>query len=86
MIKRIKGLSRGERMRMIDTDNIIEEYVATYNKYMTLPDDSEELEPLNKRIKDLENTLTRRFLFENGYVLQKVGEYSIFVKENVNIE
>ena len=72
-------------MRMIDTDSIMTEYVETYNKYMTLPDNSKELKPLEKRLQDLENTLARRFLCENGYTCQRAGEYSIFVKENANI-
>lgn len=32
---------------------------------MSLPDNSSELKPLEKRLQDLENTLTRRFLWEN---------------------
>lgn len=72
-------------MRMIDTENIMSEYVETYNKYMSLPDNSSELKPLEKRLQDLENTLTRRFLWENGYICKRAGEFSIFVKENTNI-
>ena len=53
-------------MRMSDTDKLQAEYVETYNKYMTLPDDSKELEKLRKKLTELEETLTRRFLFESG--------------------
>lgn len=70
-------------MRMSDTDKLQAEYVETYNKYMTLPDDSKELEKLHKKLMELEETLTRRFLFESGYILERVGnnEYSTFIKE-----
>lgn len=70
-------------MRMSDTDKLQAEYVETYNKYMTMPDDSKELEELNKELKELEEILTRRFLFENGYTLERVGnnEFSTFIKE-----
>lgn len=70
-------------MRMSDTDKLQAKYVETYNKYMTMPDDSKELEELNKELKELEEILTRRFLFENGYTLERVGnnEFSTFIKE-----
>lgn len=71
-------------MRMSDTDKLQAEYVETYNKYMTLPDDSKELEKLHKKLMELEETLTRRFLFESDYILERVGnnEYSTFIKED----
>lgn len=68
-------------MRMSDTDKLQAEYVETYNKYMTLSDDSKELKPLAKKLQELEETLTRRFLFESGYTLEKAGEFSIYVKD-----
>ena len=59
------------------------EYVETYNKYMTLPDDSKELKALAKKLQELEEILTRRFLFESGYTLEKVGDsdYNIYIKD-----
>ena len=66
---------------MVDTDKLKNEYVETYNRYMTLPDDSTELKLLAKKLQVLEQTLTRRFLFESGYTTEKKGEYCIFVKE-----
>lgn len=71
-------------MRMIDTESIMEEYAETYNRYMLLPLESKEFEPLEKRLKELESTLSRRFLWENGYTSQRAGEFSIFVKENAD--
>lgn len=70
-------------MRMSDTDKLQAEYVETYNKYMTMPDNSKELEKLNKKLKELEETLTRRFLFESGYTLERVdnNEFSTYIKE-----
>lgn len=68
-------------MKMADTDKLKTEYVEIYNRYMTLPDDSKELETLAKKLHDMEQTLTRRFLFESGYTTEKKGEYCIFVKE-----
>ena len=68
-------------MKMADTDKLKTEYVEIYNRYMTLPDDSKELETLAKKLQDMEQTLTRRFLFESGYATEKKGEYCIFVKE-----
>lgn len=70
-------------MRMSDTDKLQAEYVETYNKYMTLPDDSKELEKLRKKLTELEETLTRRFLFESGYILERVdnNEFSTYIKE-----
>ena len=69
-------------MRMIDTDKLQAEYVEIYNKYMTLPDDSKELKTLAKKLQELEQTLTRRFLFESGYTLQKIdnSEYCTYIK------
>lgn len=69
-------------MRMSDTDKLQAEYVKTYNKYMTTPDDSKELKILAKKLQELEETLTRRFLFESGYTLEKVtnSEYAIYNK------
>lgn len=69
-------------MRMSDTDKIQAEYVEIYNKYMSLPDDSKELKKLAKKLQDLEQTLTRRFLFESGYDLKKIdnSEYCIYIK------
>ena len=55
-------------MRMSDTDKLQGEYVEIYNKYMSLPDDSKELKTLAKKLQDLEQTLTRRFLFESGTI------------------
>lgn len=66
---------------MVDTDKLKAEYVETYNRYMTLLDDSNELKALAEKLKDLEQTLTRRFLFESGYTTEKKGEYCVFVKE-----
>lgn len=70
-------------MRMSDTDKLQSEYVEIYNKYMTLPDDSKELKALAKKLQELEETLTRRFLFESGYTLEKVGdsEYATYIKD-----
>ena len=70
-------------MRMSDTDKLQAEYVETYNKYMTLPDDSKELKVLAKKLQELEETLTRRFLFESGYILEKIdnSEYSTYIKD-----
>lgn len=48
-------------MRMIDTDSIIVEYVETYNKYMTLPDNSKELKPLEKRLQLLRKHFNKAF-------------------------
>lgn len=71
-------------MRMSDTDKLQAKYVETYNKYMTMPDDSKELEELNKELKELEEILTRRFLLESGYTLEKVNnnEFATFTKED----
>lgn len=66
---------------MADTDKLKTEYVEIYNRYMTLPEDSKELKTLAKKLQDMEQTLTRRFLFESGYATEKKGEYCIFVKE-----
>lgn len=70
-------------MRLSDTDKLQAEYVETYNKYMTLPDDSKELKALAKKLQELEEILTRRFLFESGYTLEKVGDsdYNIYIKD-----
>lgn len=70
-------------MRMSDTDKLQSEYVEIYNKYMTTPDDSKELKILAKKLQELEAILTRRFLFESGYTLEKVGdsEYSTYIKD-----
>lgn len=69
---------------MSDTDKLQAKYVETYNKYMTMPDDSKELEELNKELKELEEILTRRFLLESGYTLEKVNnnEFATFTKED----
>lgn len=71
-------------MRMSDTDKLQAEYVETYNKYMTMPDDSKELKTLHKKLMELEQTLTRRFLLESGYTLEKVNnnEFATFTKED----
>ena len=61
---------------MADTDKLKTEYVETYNRYMTLPDDSKELKTLAKKLHDMEQTLTRRFLFESGYATEKIKEMS----------
>ena len=74
-------VEKEEDMKMADTDKLKTEYVETYNRYMTLPDDSKELETLAKKLQDMEQALTRRFLFESGYTTEKKGEYCIFVKE-----
>lgn len=66
-------------MRLSDTNKLQAEYAEIYNKYMTLPDDSKELKTLAKKLQELEQILTRRFLFESGYELEKAGEFSIFV-------
>ena len=70
-------------MRLSDTDKLQAEYVETYNKYMTLPDDSKELKSLAKKLQELEETLTRRFLFESGYILKKIdnSDYNIYIKD-----
>ncbi len=71
-------------MRMSDTDKLQGEYVETYNKYMTTPDDdSKELKVLAKKLQELEEILTRRFLFESGYTLEKVvnSEYATYIKD-----
>ena len=68
-------------MRMSDTDKLQAEYVETYNKYMSLADDSKELKQLSKKLQELEETLTRRFLFESGYNLQESGEFYIYIKD-----
>lgn len=73
-------VEKEEDMKMADTDKLKTEYVETYNRYMTLPDDSKELKTLAKKLQDMEQTLTRRFLFESGYTTEKKGEYCIFVK------
>ncbi len=71
-------------MRMSDTDKLQAEYAETYNKYMTLPDESKELKTLEKKLKELEEILTTRFLFENGYELKKVGnnEFLTYIKDD----
>ena len=74
-------VEKEEDMKMADTDKLKTEYVEIYNRYMTLPDDSKELETLAKKLQDMEQALTRRFLFESGYTTEKKGEYCIFVKE-----
>lgn len=74
-------VEKEEDMKMADTDKLKTEYVEIYNRYMTLPDDSKELETLAKKLQDMEHALTRRFLFESGYATEKKGEYCIFVKE-----
>ena len=74
-------VEKEEDMKMADTDKLKTEYVETYNRYMTLPEDSKELKTLAKKLQDMEQTLTRRFLFESGYTTEKKGEYCIFVKE-----
>jgi len=66
-------------MRLSDTNKLQAEYAEIYNKYMTLPDDSKELKTLAKKLQELEQILTRRFLFESGYELEQTGEFSIFV-------
>ena len=70
-------------MRLSDTDKLQSEYVEIYNKYMTTPDDSKELKALAKKLQELEETLTRRFLFESGYILKKIdnSEYSKYIKD-----
>ena len=70
-------------MRLSDTDKLQAEYVETYNKYMTLPDASKELKSLAKKLQELEETLTRRFLFESGYILTKIdnSDYNIYIKD-----
>ena len=70
-------------MRLSDTDKLQSEYVEIYNKYMTLPDDSKELKALAKKLQELEEILTRRFLFESGYTLEKVAnsEYATYIKD-----
>lgn len=70
-------------MRLSDTDKLQAEYVDTYNKYMTIPDNSKELKKLRERLLELEQTLTRRFLFESGYTLERVGnnEYATYIKD-----
>ena len=70
-------------MRLSDTDKLQSEYVEIYNKYMTTPDDSKELKALAKKLQELEETLTRRFLFESGYILKKIdnSEYSTYIKD-----
>lgn len=70
-------------MRLSDTDKLQSEYVETYNKYMTIPDNSKELKKLREKLLELQQTLTRRFLFESGYTLERVGnnEYATYVKD-----
>lgn len=68
---------------MSDTDKLQAEYVKTYNKYMTIPDNSKELKKLREKLLELQQTLTRRFLFESGYTLERVGnnEYATYIKD-----
>lgn len=70
-------------MRLSDTDKLQAEYVDTYNKYMTIPDNSKELKKLREKLLELQQTLTRRFLFESGYTLERVGnnEYATYIKD-----
>ena len=70
-------------MRMSDTDKLQSEYAETYNKYMTTPDNSKELKKLREKLQELEETLTRRFLFESGYILKKIdnSDYNIYIKD-----
>lgn len=70
-------------MRLSDTDKLQSEYVETYNKYMTIPDNSKELKKLREKLLELQQTLTRRFLFESGYTLERVGnnEYATYIKD-----
>ena len=62
------------------TDQIINEYVSTYNKYIAT-DDSKELETLHKKVEDLQKTFITQFLLENGYDLKKVDGHYIFIKD-----
>ena len=68
---------------MSDTDKLQSEYAETYNKYMTTPDNSKELKKLREKLQELEETLTRRFLFESGYILKKIdnSDYNIYIKD-----
>lgn len=54
-------------MRLSDTEKLQVEYVELFNKYMDLPDDGKEPETLKQKLRELEQTLTMRFLFESGY-------------------
>ena len=47
-------VEKEEDMKMADTDKLKTEYVETYNRYMTLPDDSKELKTLAKKLQDME--------------------------------
>lgn len=68
-------------MRMSYTDKLQAEYAKTYNKYMTLPDDSKELKPLTKKLQEMEEQLTRLFLLESGYSVNASGEFSLYIKD-----
>lgn len=75
-------LPQKETIRMSDTEELMIEYVRVYNIYMSLPDD-DEIEKLSKKLRELEETLTRRFLFENGYKFKRPehGIFQLFEKE-----
>lgn len=65
-------------MRLSDTDKLQAEYVKIYNEYMSLPDDSTELGTLAKKLQELEQTLTRRFLLESGYTLERTEDNDFY--------
>lgn len=68
-------------MRISDTEQLQKEYAEIYNKYMMLPDDSNELNNLKKLLRDYEAKLATRFLMENGWDFEKSGEFYIYVKK-----
>ena len=68
-------------MRMSYTNKLQAEYAKTYNKYMTLPDDSKELKPLAKKLQEMEEQLTRLFLLESGDSVNASGEFNIYIKD-----
>ena len=67
-------------MRLSYTEKLQAEYVKTYNKYMTLPDDSKEIKTLAKQLQQMEEKLTRLFLLESGYSVNASGEFNIYIK------
>ena len=78
--KMLPQLPQKETIRISDTEELMTEYVELYNTYMSFPDDDE---TKVIKLKELEETLTRRFLFENGYNLKKPkhGGFYLYEKE-----
>ena len=67
-------------MKQSYTAKLQAEYVKFYNKYMTLPDNSKELKSLAKKLREMEEQLTRLFLLESGYSVNASGEFNIYIK------